>query len=538
MRRVFFGAAAATLVIIGSIANVWRPVLWSLVVIIPLIALGVSDVVQTRHAVLRNFPIIGHFRYLLEFVRPEIQQYFVESNTDGKPFSRLERGLVYARAKGERDTLPFGTQLDVQRTGYEFMAHSLDARTAPEIEPRIRIGGPRCTQPYDASVFNVSGMSFGALSGAAVVALNGGAAIGGFAMSTGEGGISRHHRSHGGHLFWQIGTGYFGCRTPDGGFDEFAFVAKARDPQVVAVYVKLSQGAKPGHGGILPGIKVTAEIAEARGVPVGVDCISPPVHRTFRTPIELLSWLDRLRTCIGGKPIGFKLCVGSWTEFLGIAKAMRETSITPDFIIVDGGEGGTGAAPLEFSNAVGTPLTDGLWFVHNALTGFDVRKDIRLIASGKIVTGFDIVRRIALGADLCASARAFLFSIGCIQALRCNANTCPTGVTTQDPRLTAGLVIADKKQRVANYHAATVRAFLDMIAAAGLTHPSDIEPHHVRRRTSSSETRSYDEIYDYLHPGQLLDGPIPDRWRLAMARARPDRFRPDPKNRALATAHA
>ncbi len=524
MRHWFFGISAVVLCLVAIAGWLWAPAWLALLVVVPVIVLGVRDSLQTRRAVLRNFPIIGHFRYLLEMIRPEINQYFVESNTDGMPFSRNMRSVAYQRAKRELETIPFGTQYDVYEVGYEWFNHSILAINAVE-NPRIRIGEGRARMPYDASVYNISAMSFGSLSANAILALNGGAKIGGFFHNTGEGAISDHHLEHGGDLVWQIGTGYFGCRNRDGTFNEEEFVKNAARPTVRMIEIKLSQGAKPGHGGILPSKKVTAEIARIRGVEMGQDVLSPPCHSAFRTPRELLTFVDKLRE-LSGKPVGFKLCVGHRAEFLGICKAMVATGIIPDFISVDGGEGGTGAAPIEFSNSVGSPLSDGLVVVHNALEGFGLREKTKIIASGKIITGFQIAKRIAAGADLCNSARGFMFSLGCIQALRCNANDCPVGVATQNKRLTKGLVVSQKTQRVANYHNATVHAFLETLGAAGITHPDWLRPWHIRRRVSETETKTYAEIYSYLNRGDLLGDKIPEAWRRSMSLSSADSFRP------------
>jgi len=524
MRHWFFWISISLCAAVGLLAIVLPPVIWAFVIIAPLILLGIRDCIQTRRAVLRNFPVIGHFRYLFEKIRPEINQYFIESNTDGRPFSRNQRSVIYQRAKRELETLPFGTQRDVYKVGYEWLNHSIMARHAPDV-PRIRIGEGRCEKPYDASVFNISAMSFGSLSANAIRALNGGAKIGGFYHNTGEGGISSYHLEGGGDLVWQIGTGYFGCRNQDGTFSKEKFAENAARETVRMIEIKLSQGAKPGHGGILPAKKVTDEIAQIRGVEMGKDVLSPPGHSKFDTPLGLLEFVQELRE-ISGKPVGFKLCVGHRAEFLGICKAMVASKILPDFITVDGGEGGTGAAPVEFSNSIGTPLTDALVFVHNALQGFGLRRQIRVIASGKVITGFQIAQRIAAGADLCNAARGFMFSLGCIQALRCNANDCPVGVATQKEGLTKGLVVTHKRERVANFHKATVHSFLETLGAAGLDHPQWLRPWHIHRRVSATTTKTYAEIYDYLDEGDLLGNDISEEWSSSMALAAPDSFRP------------
>ncbi len=524
MRTLFIVVSVAVVVAVGAVALVWPPILWSLVVILPLIARGVADMLQTKQAIKRNFPLIGHARYLLEMVRPEINQYFVESNSDGRPFSRNDRSVIYQRAKGELDTLPFGTQKDVYATGYEWINHSLAPVHPDPALSRVTVGGPDCTQPYSASIFNVSGMSYGSLSKNAVLALNTGAKLGNFAHNTGEGGLSPYHLEPGGDLFWQIGTGYFSCRDKQGRFNEAEFAKKASLPNVKMVEIKLSQGAKPGHGGILPAAKLTKEIVEIRGVEPGRDVVSPPAHSAFSNPTELLQFIKRLRDASGGKPIGFKLCVGKRHEFLGIVKAMMATGITPDFITVDGGEGGTGAAPLEFSDSVGTPLNEGLSFVHNALVGAELRDRIRVIASGKVNTGFALATKVALGADMCNAARAMMFAIGCIQALRCNSNHCPTGVATQNPELVAGLHVGDKSQRVARYHRETVRSFLEVLGAAGLQRPQELKPWFIMKRVSAMEIRSYADIYPHLGSGQLLTNPSTTGMSRAWEHANPMQF--------------
>ena len=469
-------------------------------------AVGWWDMTQAQRAVLRNYPIIGHFRYMLEKVRPEIRQYFLESDTEATPFSRSQRSLVYARAKGETDKRPFGTQLDVKATGYEWINHSLNPTHIASQDFRTTIGGPACSQPYEASVFNISAMSFGSLSANAIQALNAGAQRGGFAHDTGEGSISSWHRVNGGDLIWEIGSGYFGCRTDDGLFSEEKFKANALDAQVKMIELKLSQGAKPGHGGMLPGPKVTAEIAAARGVPEGVDCISPASHSAFSSPIELLQFVARLRELSGGKPTGFKLCIGHPWEWFAIARAMMETGITPDFIVVDGGEGGTGAAPLEFTNHVGAPLQEGLHLVHNTLIGLNLRDRIKIGAAGRIVSAFDVLRAMALGADWCNSARGFMFALGCIQAQTCHTGHCPTGVTTQDPVRQQALVVPDKATRVFNFHHQTLHALKELVQAAGLQHPNDITPNHIVRRVSENEVRLLSKLMPNMAPGALLNG--------------------------------
>jgi glutamate synthase domain-containing protein 2 len=465
---------------------------------------GLYDLQQQHHAILRNYPVIGHLRFMLETIRPEIRQYFLESETEASPFSRAQRTLVYSRAKGASDKRPFGTQLDVRAVGYEWINHSVAPSQLHDHDFRVQVGGNACTQPYRISLFNVSAMSFGALSANAVLALNLGAKMGGFAHDTGEGSISRHHRTHGGDLIWEIGSGYFGCRDASGHFSPERFVENVRSPQVKMVEIKLSQGAKPGHGGVLPGPKVTEEIAEARGVSIGEDCISPASHSTFSTPLEMMQFVQQLRTLSEGKPVGIKLCIGHPWEWFGMVKAMLESGIRPDFVVVDGAEGGTGAAPLEFSDHMGMPLQEALRLVHNTLVGAGLRDQIRVGASGKIISAFDMARALALGADWCNSARGFMFALGCIQAQTCHTGNCPTGVTTQDPQRQMALVVPSKAERVHNFHTHTLEALQELMEASGLKTPSDITPRHIMRRVSETQTLHLSELVDTLEAGALL----------------------------------
>ena len=490
---------SALQLVVGQASLLWVLLLSALVVV------GISDLQQTHHAILRNYPIIGHLRFLLEFIRPELRQYFIEGDSEAVPFSRAQRSLVYARSKGDSDKRPFGTQLDVREVGYEWLTHSISPSVIDSHDFRVSVGGPQCKHPYGISLFNVSAMSFGALSANAVMALNLGAKKGGFAHDTGEGSISRYHREHGGDLIWEIGSGYFGCRNEDGTFSAERFVQNALSPQVKMIEIKLSQGAKPGHGGVLPGPKVTPEIAEARGVPVGVDCVSPAAHSSFSNPIELLQFVQKLRELCEGKPVGFKLCIGHPWEWFGIAKAMQKTGIYPDFIVVDGSEGGTGAAPVEFTDHMGMPMLEGLRLVHNTLVGLKLRKQIRLGASGKIISGFDVMRTLALGADWCNSARGFMFALGCIQAQTCHTGNCPTGVTTQDPKRQVALVVPSKADRVRNFHRQTLESVQEMLQATGLSAPSDLRLNHIMRRVSEHEVQNLSDLILSVKGGALLE---------------------------------
>jgi glutamate synthase domain-containing protein 2 len=500
-----------------------------LVVFISLAVIGTVDVLQKRHAVLRNYPLSAHIRFILEEIRPEIRQYFLESEKDGTPFSRDKRALVYQRAKQALDKRPFGTQNDVYASGFEWLDHSIAPKPVVKEPFRILIGGPDCAKPYSASIFNISAMSFGALSRNAILALNGGAKKGNFAHDTGEGGYSPYHRENGGDIIWEIGSGYFSCRNGDGTFCADKFAAAATQDQVKMVELKLSQGAKPGHGGVLPGAKVSPEIAVTRGVPVGVDCISPSRHSAFSSPIEMMQFIATIRRLSGGKPAGFKLCIGHPWEFLAICKAMLETEIYPDFIVVDGKEGGTGAAPLEFADHLGMPLREGLTFVHNALVGINARDRIKLGASGKIISAFDIARVLALGADWCNSARGFMFALGCIQSQSCHTDRCPTGVSTQDPSRQRALVVPDKAERVYNFHRATIESLAELVAAAGLDHPTQFAPAHFSRRVSQHEVKSFAELYPPLSPGELLTGSSDKRYQMAWDMASAEEFRALPR---------
>lgn len=522
MRKKFVILSILSVVVLLALAMfIWVGFWWILGFILIFILVGVRDMVQTKHTLWRNFPVLGRLRWLMEALRPKLYQYFVESDTDGMPINRLDRSIIYQRAKKQLDTMPFGTQMNVYAEGYEWMTHSIAPKNFHDMDhdPRVLIGNKDCRQPYSASLLNVSAMSFGSLSTNAVEALNGGAKIGGFAQNTGEGGLSPYHLKQGGDLIWQIGTGYFGARDENGNFSVEIFKKNAIRPEVKMIEIKLSQGAKPGHGGILPARKNTPEIAAIRHVEPFTTVYSPPFHSAFNTPKEFVQFIQDIRVASGGKPVGFKLCIGHKSEFIAICKAMVELDLYPDFITVDGGEGGTGAAPQEFSNSVGAPFLDGLSFVANMIHGFGIREHIKIIGSGKILSGFHIVRAVSLGADLCNSARAMMMALGCIQALVCNTNKCPTGVATQDPQLVAGLVVNDKKIRVANYHEDTVKSFVELLGAAGIDDHRKLTRSHIYRRVFMNEVRTLEDIYPSLATGCMLDGGIPEKYQQDYDRA-------------------
>jgi glutamate synthase domain-containing protein 2 len=525
MRFLGFGFAVLVLAGAAAAAVLTGAIAWIVVagLAVAAVGVGVYDLLQRRHSILRNYPLVGHMRFALEALRPELQQYFIERNFDGRPYDRDTRTSIYERAKGIKDEQAFGTERDVTAPGYEWLLHSTRPVDPPEDVPKVRVGGPDCTQPYDMALLNVSAMSFGALSGAALRALNQGAAAGGFAHDTGEGGLTRYHLEGGGDIIWELGSGYFGARTSDGGFDAGEFRDKAAHPHVRCVSLKLSQGAKPGIGGQLPGSKVTAEIAEARDVPQGHSCVSPAAHKVFSTPRELVRFIARMRELAGGKPTGFKLCVGSRRELLGICKAMVSEQLTPDFIVVDGAEGGTGAAPMEYADHVGTPLTEGLMTLHNALVGVGLRDRIRIGASGKVATGSDVVKRLAQGADYTNAARAMMMAVGCIQSQECHLNTCPVGVATQDPKRARALDVPDKTQRVRRYQAAVVQEAMRIMSSMGVHDPAQLAPHHLMRRVDEHRTLTYAELYLWLSPGELLSEP-PKAWAADWARADADSF--------------
>ncbi len=523
VRQGFYVFTFISLLLIAFIYPFWPPVGYFLIVVLPIIALGFYDL-NTSHNILRNYPVIGHIRYMFEFVRPEIQQYFVATNLSGRPYNRETRSLIYERAKGLEDAHPFGTEHDILETNYEFAHHSIATKEIKTADERIKIGGKDCQQPYSASRLNISAMSFGALGATAVRALNRGAKLGGFYQNTGEGGLTQYHLEEGGDIVWQLGTAYFGCRTSDGDFDAEQFKAKASHPHVKMIEIKISQGAKPSHGGLLPAAKITAEIAKIRGIPMGKDCYSPPGHKQFSTPLELMDFITKLRELTEGKPIGFKLCIGKRNEFMGICKAMLETGVLPDFITIDGAEGGTGAAPLEYTNRLGLPINEGIAFVHNCLVGVKLRDKIHLIASGKVANGFDMVSKIALGADMCNIARPMLFALGCIQALRCHTNTCPTGITTQNPARYRAVVPKEKAAHVFNLHKNTLRSFLDLTGAMGADHPDKLDPSMIYKRISEGSSISFSELLDYLKPGALLGEKIPTEFKSCWEKASAEHF--------------
>jgi glutamate synthase domain-containing protein 2 len=507
-RWIFYVVAIGAAIAVVAAMYVTPNAAWFFAVLLPLIAIGIADI-ASHNNVLRNYPVIGHIRYAMEFISPEIRQYFLEDDKSGRPFNRQQRNLIDTVADGHPDTHPFGTEYDIGDSGYRFALHTIDVKEVRDDAARVTIGGAACRQPYNSSRLNISAMSFGALSARAVLAMNKGAKLGGFAQDTGEGGLAPYHLKYGADVIWEIGSGYFGCRTAEGRFDDAQFETKANLDAVKMIEVKLSQGAKPGHGGLLPGAKVTREIAEIRNVPQGEDCLSPAAHSEFSTPKGLLQFVARLRSLCGGKPVGFKLCIGRRSEFLGICKAMLETGIRPDFITIDGAEGGTGAAPIELSDSIGSPIAEALAFAHSALLGCNLRDDLRLIASGKIVNGFDMLCMIALGANVCNVARPMMFAVGCIQAMRCHTGKCPTGVTTQDPRRAKAIDVDAKALRVRNYHDATIKSFLTLVGVVGATHPDELSAEMIWRRQANEEPKTFAEIYDYLPRGALLRESVP-----------------------------
>lgn len=498
MRNLFIGISVILVVGLGTAGYfVHQAFWWILGMISPIIMMGVFDIMQDKHTIRKNFPLIGRLRYFFESIRPEISQYFIESDLSGRPFNRRSRSIVYQRAKGVRQTVPFGTQLDTTEPGYEWVTHSIYTTHIPEDDLRVNIGSSQCKQPYNASIMNISAMSFGSLSKNAVLSLNGGAKKGNFAHNTGEGGISHYHKEPGGDLIWQIGTGYFGCRNEDGTFNPELFQKNVAHPTVKMVEIKLSQGAKPGHGGILPAKKNTPEIAAIRHVKPGTSVLSPPRHSAFNNSKGLVEFVQQLRELSAGKPVGFKLCLGKKEEFEEICQTIKDTGIYPDFITIDGSEGGTGAAPLEFSDRLGMPLYDALAYVYNTMVKYGIKDEIKLIASGRVMTGFDVIKLLALGADAVNSARAMMFALGCIQALECDSDKCPTGIATQNKSLMKGLDVTDKTQRVANYHEGTIHAVKEILEATGLKSTSEVNRSLIYRRVEENKVMRFDEIYPY-----------------------------------------
>lgn len=498
----------------------WFGIWWLFVISLSLSVLGVYNILQKKHSILRNYPVSGNIRFLLEAFRLEVRQYFLEDDKEEVPFSRQQRSIIYQRAKNLDSTTAFGSLNDLHKTGSEWLLHSGRSHKIEDYHFTVKVGNEHCTQPYDLSVFNISAMSFGALSAAAIEALNKGAKEGGFAHDTGEGSISPYHQKHGGDLIWELGTGYFGCRDDEGRFNPVTFEKRAKLEQVKMIEIKLSQGAKPGKGGVLPASKITPEISTTRDIAMGKDCISPATHSEFGTPRELVKFWQKLRALSGGKPVGFKLCIGMPWEFMAIVKAMMEEGDYPDFIVIDGAEGGTGAAPVEFMDSVGMPLVDALIFVQNTLVGAGIRDKIKVGVSGKIVTAFDMAKMMALGADWCNSARGFMFAVGCIQSRSCHTNRCPTGVATQDLSRQKALDVPSKSERVKNFHANTLKALADIVGAAGLEHPTQLRAHHIVRRQSDGWIKLLSEHYQFIAHGSLLTGDcgrkvLDDMWQLA-----------------------
>ena len=526
MRKAFLVFSITLLSITAILIFINWKFSFLLLIFIPLILMGLYDMYQSNHTIRRNFPLLGRMRYLLEGIGPEMRQYFIETDTEGKPFNRLQRSMVYARSKKETDSQPFGTQLNTYSSGYEWINHSIRAISFNELDqnPRVKIGSSLCTKPYLSSMFNISAMSFGSLSKNAISALNQGAKLGDFFHNTGEGGLSPYHLQ-GGDVVWNIGTGYFSCRNNDGTFNVDEFEKRAILDNVKMIEIKFSQGAKPGHGGILPKEKVTDEIAAIRLVNKGHDIISPPTHSAFSTPLELMEFVKLLREKSGGKPIGIKICIGNKSEFIAICKAMVETKTYLDFITVDGGEGGTGAAPPEYSDHVGMPMRDAIAFVYDCLNGFGIKDQIKIIASGKVISGFDIIRNLSIGADLCNSARGMMFALGCIQALECHSNTCPTGVATQNPKLTKGLVPEEKSIRVARYQKETVKSAVDLMASAGLKHPDDVTRDVVTTRLDKHKVATFAELFPELETGSLINEiTVPQDFLYFWKKASADKF--------------
>ena len=522
MTKLLIFLALGGAAIVGIYLTLVSP--WGWLILVPaLIALGfaIYDAMQTEHTLRRNYPLFARIRWGMEDLRPFVRSYILEGDLEGRPFSHDERALIYARSKNQVSDHPMGTELDVYSDEYEWLGHSIAPNESAPHDFRVTVGGPQCTKPYSASMLNISAMSFGSLGANAIEALNLGAKKGNFYHDTGEGSFSPYHEKHGGDIVWELGSGYFGCRDDEGSFCEKKFTEVATRDQIKMIEIKLSQGAKPGHGGVLPKAKITEEIAKTRQIPMGEDCVSPAAHSAFSTPIEMMHWVARLRELSGGKPVGIKLCVGHPHEVFAVIKAMLETQIYVDFIVVDGAEGGTGAAPVELSNRVGMPLREGLILVQNALVGSNLRDKIKLAASGKVHSGAGLAMNAAMGADWCNAARAFMFSVGCVQSMRCHTGTCPTGVATQVEWRQKGLVVEDKAERVAEFHKQTLAAMRDIVVAMGLDNPWEIHPASLHERTNSARSDSMDQIYQFLKPGELLDHPEETHyaryWKVAQA---------------------
>lgn len=523
-RRIFWIVSLICIITLGVLGGFWPYVLLGFILVGPLFLIGLYDVLQRDDNILRNYPVVGHLRYLALKVRPEIHQYFIAGEQESRPFNWEIRQHITFYAHNLNSYHPFGTVHNIHAMDYDNTEHSMIVKDVPEEEFRVLVGGDQCSKPYLASRINISAMSYGALSQTAVEAFNRAAKLGNFAQNTGEGGLSKYHLEPGGDIIFQVGTGYFSCRTKDGKFDPERFKACAVHEQVKMIELKISQGAKPSHGGVLPGVKVSKEIAAVRLVEPFVDCISPPMHSAFSTPIGMMEFIQKLRELSGGKPVGFKICIGKFHEFLAIIKAMLQTKILPDFITIDGAEGGTGAAPLEFTNYIGTPLDDALIFAHNALVGTGLRDKIRLIASGKMTNGFDMLSKAALGADMFNMARSMMFSLGCVQSRRCHNNTCPTGITTQNPALYYAVVPHKKAPEIVSYYERTKKRFLLILGACGLEKFSNISPDLIRRRIDVNTTKTYGEIYHYLQPNELLEKPEQTPYAASWARAQAEIF--------------
>lgn len=487
-------------------------------------AVGFHDLFISTRNLNKLYPVVAYIRYFLESFRVEIQQYFIANDTEEKPFNREQRSLVYQRAKNIGDTIAFGTQRDLLETNYLSIWHSMHPVEVTNEAKRIAIGGPECTKPYLSSYLNISAMSFGALSSNAIEALNYGAKKGGFSHNTGEGGISPYHLKHGGDLVWQLGTGLFGCRLGNGRFDPEKFKVKAAYPSVKMIEIKLSQGAKPGHGGVLPKEKITDEIAEIRGVSKDQDCVSPAINPECDTPKALLNFIKTLRELSAGKPIGIKLCLGNPAEFLSFCKAMLAEDIYPDFITIDGAEGGTGAAPVEFTNRLGMMCLEATYLVHNALVGCGIRDKITLIASGKTASSFELLNKIAYGADVVNCARTMMMALGCVQSKHCNTNLCPTGIATQDSIRAKAINVVSKGERVKNFQHNTLHSFYELVGSMGINDPSLLTANLIKRRSSNGLLITGGSIIEPLQNGCLCQNEGQGKWSKWWNKANADSF--------------